>query len=106
MHDVNKWFTADDFARLMRGIEDRRITLTDTVAYHDGGDVHLFNVESVGHLSTEPRGETGAASDRMVIFEASGKTIGECREAGIMYSVGTEVLWQQFASFVGSTLLQ
>ena len=35
MHPINDWFTADDWLRLMQGVQDRRIVLRQHVVYQD-----------------------------------------------------------------------
>jgi inosine/xanthosine triphosphate pyrophosphatase family protein len=86
----------------MGGISDRRILLKDIIAYHDGKDIHTFNIEFTGSLSNEPRGKTGPASDRMVILSDSGKTIAESRESGEISQSKTKEMWTKFAVFAGS----
>src|SRR3990167_7888269 len=42
MKSINHWFTPEDFLRLMDGVEDRRITLHQYLAYTDGSLTKVF----------------------------------------------------------------
>ena len=101
MNDINKWFKPADFIRLMHGINDREITLTDTIVYYDGNNTLPFTVITEGKINGAPRGKSGVPSDKVISFdEINGLSISECRDAGMKPSDGTSKLWSNFCNFV------
>jgi len=84
MKSINHWFSAEDFLRLMNGIEDRRVTLRQHLAYTDGNITEVFKNDIHGHMTTESRG-TDVKSPNATVIELesdNGKTIAEVFEQG------------------------
>ena len=79
MKSMNHWLTADDFLRLMDGLDDRRITLYQGLAYTDGAITKTFICEIPGTIMHEKRGpQTADACAQVVAMDMdSGKTIAE-----------------------------
>ena len=56
MKSINHWFNPEDFLRLMQGIEDRRITLHQYLAFTDGNVTKIFKNDIHGQIINEIRG--------------------------------------------------
>jgi XTP/dITP diphosphohydrolase len=85
MKSINHWFTAQDFLRLMEGIENRRIILHQFLAYTDGKITKVFRNDIPGKIIYEPRGENSKSPNMAIIVLDSdnGKTIAQVFEQGI-----------------------
>lgn len=85
MKSINHWFTAEDFLRLMKGVEDRRIILHQYLAYTDGDTTKVFKNDIEGVIIDEARGQNEKSPNMTVIVLDSdnGKTIAEVFEQGI-----------------------
>lgn len=84
MKSINYWFKPEDFLRLMEGVEDRRITLHQYLAFTDGNVTKVFKNDIHGRVATEARGQN-AKSPNMTVTELDsddGKTIAEVFQAG------------------------
>lgn len=84
MKSVNYWFSPEDFLRLMSGIEDRRITLHQYLAYTDGAVTEIFKNDIEGQIIDEVRGTSEKSPNMAVIVLDSdgGKTIAEVQAQG------------------------
>lgn len=82
MKSINHWFTPDDFLRLMKNVEDRRIILHQYLAYTDGNMTEVFKNEIPGIIIEESRGKNDSSPSMAVIVLDSdnGKTIAEALE--------------------------
>ncbi len=84
MKSVNYWFEPEDFLRLMNGIEDRRVTLHQYLAYTDGNVTEVFRNDIEGQIIENVRGKNEKSPNMTVIALDSdnGKTIAEVFEQG------------------------
>ena len=108
MKSINKWFNADDFLRLMKGIKDRSIILHQLLAYYDGKTLKVFSNDIHGKVIGEPRGEN-ARTPSMTVIELdydNGKTIAEVFEQGeksvIKRYLTRRDAWHEFAEWYSS----
>lgn len=76
MHDINNWFSPEDFLALMRGKQNRTIILNHLIAVVVDGEVKIFTEQTHGHFADQPHGQ-GSALDQVVIMDGSSKTIAE-----------------------------
>lgn len=79
MKSINYWFEPEDFLRLMNGIEDRRITLHQYLAYTDGSVTEVFKNDIDGQVIKEARGKSEKSPNMTVtaLDSDNGKTIAE-----------------------------
>lgn len=78
MKMCNEYLIADDWLRLMGGIEDRRVFLYSYFAYHDGERIHTIFSKDENYFLTEVRGEHPNAPCLQVIARAgSDKSLAE-----------------------------
>lgn len=84
MKSINYWFTPDDFLRLMRGVDDRKIILHQYLAYTDGSVTEVFKNDIPGKIISEARGKSEKSPNMMitVLDSDNGKTIAEVFEQG------------------------
>ncbi len=82
MKSINKWFTAEDFLRLMNGRNDRRIILHQLLAYYDGKELQVFTNDITGKIINEARGINERSPNMLVtvLDDDNGKTIAEVFE--------------------------
>jgi XTP/dITP diphosphohydrolase len=98
---VNHWLSADDLIRLMDGVADRRLLFTQMLAYKDSGEIKIFKRETIGTALYQPRGNSGAPTQKVVSFAPDKKTsIAEMLDSGSYFS-GDETLqvWHDFAKW-------
>lgn len=83
MKSINYWFTPDDFIRLTRDLADRRIILSQLVAYQDDKEAVVFRGDIPCTLSREARGVSGTPLMKIIILDGdNGLTISETYDAG------------------------
>jgi non-canonical purine NTP pyrophosphatase (RdgB/HAM1 family) len=84
MKSINHWFEPEDFIRLMSGVEDRRITLHQYLAFTDGKTTKVFKNDIIGKIIHEPRGKNKRSPNMTVtvLDSDNGKTIAEVFEQG------------------------
>jgi non-canonical purine NTP pyrophosphatase (RdgB/HAM1 family) len=98
MHDVNNWFTPNDFLRLMEGIENREIVLRECVTYIDEKQFKTFVCDSKGIVLKEAHGE-GSSLDQVVSFKDDMKSIAQCENEGILRIAQNE-LWEELGEWL------
>lgn len=84
MKSINYWFTPDDFLRLMKGVEDRKIILHQYLAYTDGSVTEVFKNDIPGQIISEARGNNEKSPNMTVtvLDSDNGRTIAEVFEQG------------------------
>lgn len=82
MKSMNHWFSTEDFLRLMHGVEDRRVTLYQYLAYCDGETTKVSYTELNGTIAEEPHGhdEKSPIVELVRLDSDNGKTIAEVFE--------------------------
>ena len=82
MKSLNHWFKAEDFLRLMDGINDRTIIIHQYLSYFDGKNIYTFKNDFSGKVTLEPRGENDRSPSTMIteLDIDNGKTIAELFE--------------------------
>jgi inosine/xanthosine triphosphate pyrophosphatase family protein len=84
MKDVASWFSADDFINLTRALADRRVVLTQWIAYQDSSTQKLFKLEHTGEVLTEKRGNYGNSLQKVISMPGdNGKSVAEAYDAGV-----------------------
>lgn len=98
---VNSWLTADDYIRLMKDVEDRRVSFVQTLVFQDEHGQQLFKNESIGNALEEPRGDSGVSIQAVVSLESDGqKSIAEMIGGGTHYDGASAIaVWHQFAKW-------
>lgn len=105
MKSINHWFTADDFARLISGLDDRLVTLQQLVAYQDEHECVVFRRDLTGQLVDKPRGDGGAPLQKVVIMDEDREadmTISEVIDAGEQHHprrIAKRLAWDDFAEW-------
>jgi non-canonical purine NTP pyrophosphatase (RdgB/HAM1 family) len=99
MHDVTRWFKAEDFLALMTDKKDRSVSITDTLVYYDGKKTKVFNRVRWGVIVDAPRGDHGMTITQVVELESSGKTMSEQQGEGIPTFNPKENVWNDFAKW-------
>ncbi len=82
MKDVSAWLRAADFKALMEHRDDRRIYLTDTVAFYDGEELEVFSHRRVGRFLLDLDVDPHASFDSLVQMDGEPTTIAEILAQG------------------------
>lgn len=99
MKDVANWWQPEDWMRIMEG-QDRTILCHEHVAFCDGDIVKHFEFSYEGIFVSEPRGDDGDATDKVVSLYADGKTLAQMHDAGDIASASDGLEhWQLFADW-------
>ena len=101
MKDVSKWFKPSDFIALMKNKTDRRIAMTETIAYKDANRTKYFSKEYWGEIANVA---AGSGESIEVVAKFDGKTIGQKRDAGQLGHDPKDYIWHDFAKWFASSL--
>ncbi len=98
---VNTWFSPEDYIRLTKDLEDRRILLMQTLVYQDHDMQQLFIRKTEGVLLREARGEVGISIQKVVSFEPDQTTSISEKIANNGHYSGENTLkvWHDFAAW-------
>lgn len=99
MKYVVKWLTEEDILNLMRNKTDRRIVLTDTIAYTDGSEEQLFVRNVKGTILATPQGDANEPFiSRLISFADNGESLATVRSSG--FTERELPLWNKFAEWL------
>lgn len=101
MKSVSHWFTAEDFLNLTRSLEDRRVVLSQRIAYKDKNTEKVFMLEYTGELLQEARGSYGISWQKVITMPGdNGLSVAEVYDKGIVEEE-REVAegWEQFIAW-------
>ena len=98
---VNTWFSPEDYVRLTKDLEDRRIYLVQTLVFQDEKTQKMFVRKSAGTLLTKAQGSAGISIQKVVSFDNdNGKSISEIMEGKTHYSGEQTIkVWHDFADW-------
>lgn len=98
---VNTWFRADDYLRLTKDLEDRQISLVQTLIYQDSELQQLFVQKTTGILLKYIAAFDGPTIQQVVSFDPNGKlSIAEAlTEDNLHTSEITLKVWHDFAKW-------
>jgi non-canonical purine NTP pyrophosphatase (RdgB/HAM1 family) len=77
MKYVNKWFRPEDFIRLTKDLEDRRIVMRQIIAYKDSDCEEIFSEDIEGTLLKEVRGESKIPHFTVISFDGGRSSVAE-----------------------------
>lgn len=99
--DINDWFTADDWLRLTRDLENREASILQTIVYQDERTQQFFIRRTTGILLKKSRGTNGRSIQKIVSLESDQRTsISEVIGDGVHYSgEGTLRVWHDFSQW-------
>jgi XTP/dITP diphosphohydrolase len=104
MKSINHWFKAEDFIRLMTGVQDRSIILEQRVAFFDGTELVVFTHDVLGTIVEKPRGTSDIPVTNVAAMDIDGGlTIAEVYAKGLGHSSGridkVSGAWKAFAEW-------
>ncbi len=101
MKSINVWFTSEDWLRLMRGVEDRRIVLRQIAVYQDENGQRLFAVDVEGVVLKEICGTSTEFQNQNVIsLEKNGRSIDEVFNEGRSALEGHHTSWHELGAWL------
>lgn len=103
MHSVNAWFTPEDFLRLMSGVKDRKVTLTQMIVYQDSSGQKLFAQETGGEILLAPSGTSPDSPNHTVtaMDGDGGLSIAEVYNREHLGDRRVSRVWQEFFEWYG-----
>lgn len=83
MKQMNAMLSAQQFLDLMQHMTDRRIIITECLAYAEPGKpIQVFSSQILGKISTEVHGDDHASPiNRILVLDGMSKTLAESPEA-------------------------
>lgn len=100
MKDTALWWTANDWMRIMNGL-DRTIICLEHVAYYDGRQLQHFDAEYAGVFVDQPRGSSDGNNSIERCISLNGKeTFAEMHDRGNLASAADDHRhWELFAQW-------
>ncbi len=102
MKYINHWFTPEDFLRLTKDLDDRRIFLKQVIAYYDSNQHKTFDVEIEGRLLTEIRGGSHFPHFAITTFDKNGRSAAELNDAGQSAIAHLPTAWHDLCDWLKS----
>lgn len=106
MKAINKWFRPEDFLRLTLTLEDRRVFLTQRIAYKDSINQKIFDVKTEGEIQKEIRGQQSTANQKIMSMNGdNGLTISEVYDKFTdeeRKNRDTAEIWREFLKWYNS----
>jgi XTP/dITP diphosphohydrolase len=104
MKSIVQWFTADDFLRLTSQLSDRRVILTQWIAYQDAYEQKTFEQVYTGTILKEIRGNYGLSFHKLISMPGDdGLSVAEAYDKGVE-ELDREVAkgWADFVGWYGA----
>ena len=101
MKSILHWFTPEDFLNLTRSLTDRRVTVTQWIAYQDDTIQKVIKVEHTGEILRAARGNYGNSAQKVITMAADNSlSISESYDNGLDSAV-REVAdgWREFVTW-------
>jgi XTP/dITP diphosphohydrolase len=102
MRYINKWFTSEDFVRLTKSLEDRRIIMKHIIAYKDSKTEKVFSAKIEAILLKEARGESIIPHFAVISLDGGKHSAAEAEADGTMAIASLPNAWHQFCSWLNS----
>lgn len=108
MKSINTWFKEDDFLNLTVKLTDRRIFLTNRLAYNDGHQIKLFQNDREGILLKESHGKSHHLSHQFIAMEGdNGLSQAEAYSRGLdQNNPERAAIWNTFAVWLKSSQIR
>lgn len=100
MKSINQWFTPEDFLRLTKDLEDRRIILTQIVLYQDEDQQKLFTKTTVGSLRKDISPYEDEPSSRIKSVTRDGRALAEVRATSPEQLAVGSTIWHEVAKWL------
>ena len=100
---VDRWFSPDDFLRLMTDVDDRRVILTEVVVYHDHYQSKVFTGSVAGVILEAASGQSQRHSfDPVVSFRSDKKSLSQAHSEALPTMQNGLLMWRDFAAWYSS----
>lgn len=98
MKYMNKWFTSEDFLRLMEGKDNREVILEEVICYIDEKGSQVFTERHTGHVLYEAKGK---GTDPWMSVSSFSDTDGSVAEVLMKQPNAREEehIWEEFAEW-------
>ena len=97
----NHFLKADDWLRLMAGVNDRSIYLISHYAFHDGQTIHTSTQKYQRYFLDQKQGEHPGAPHLTVVARSGHNTsVAQDISSGNIQEPNSQVFWQQLAKTI------
>jgi len=104
MKQCNHFLTADDWLRLMNGVQDRRIFLITYLAFCDGQKTSIFSMTEECYFLNQIQGHHQTAPHLAVVaFHGEKQSLAEYITQGIKAQTSQKDFWTQVAKEIKAT---
>lgn len=100
MKSINQWFTAEDFLRLTKDLEDRRIILRQFVVYQDDCQQKVFTKTTIGTLRKDISPYEDAPSARIKSVTTDGRSLAEVRATSPEQLIEAHTIWHDVVKWL------
>ncbi|HPH97101.1 MAG TPA: non-canonical purine NTP pyrophosphatase [Anaerolineaceae bacterium] len=98
---VNGWFSSEDYLNLMQGKENRRIVVSDCLAYcRPGEEPVLFTVRHEGRMADKPGQSLSSPIDRLYIPEGYDLPTSDMAPEDVVAYWSRETPWQALKQYL------
>lgn len=100
MKSMNTWFTAEDWLRLTKGLEDRTIILRQIAVYQDADQQKVFTCDIVGTMLSEIRGASKHPHNTIISFDNGEHSDAELHALGKSGAHNFQTVWHEVAAWL------
>ncbi len=100
MKYMNEWFTPEDFLRLTKPLQDRRIILHQLLAYQDKNEQKLFATDITGVLLKEIRGSSKFPHFTITSFDGGKHSFPEQSDHGEPTEYNQRLAWHDLCEWL------
>lgn len=101
MKSVNQWFAIEDWLRLLSGVKDRTVVLSQLVAYQDAHEQVIFAVDVEGILLDKPQGDSKKSPPMaLASFDGGKTTVAQNMVAGASSTAHLKTAWHELAAWL------
>ncbi len=100
MHSINDWFSAEDFLRLTKDLEDRSVFLVQNVAYQDDNVMQTFTKRIPGVLLPEIRGSNAKPNELIISLTSDGKSLAEIYVENRKALSNADTVWPEVGAWL------
>lgn len=101
MKQCNYFLHAEDWLRLMAGLEDRRVFLISHYAYHNGKTIRLISGQDERYFLPSPQGSNPKSACLEVVARlGSAKSVAEEIAEGRKPETNNKIFWTNFAKLL------
>lgn len=103
MKSINTWFTAQDWLRLTRDLDDRTIILRQIAVYQDADQQKVFTCDIDGVMLREIRGTSKHPHNTITSFDGGHQSDAELHALGKSGANDRKTVWHEVSAWLKTT---